>query len=498
MLLNRSAIISTFIISCFLSLSLITLYLNYDSNGCHEGSFLCTQSDICIANKYKCNNHSDCQHGEDEDSLLCTDFSGSMQHYHKVITIKNPDSELELTMPCALKNYPAKCDCLNETWLRCNNISLTKVPRNISSNLIQISMTNNNIVLSNDSFNDNLQYNKLSVLPPFVFEHQTELTFLFLQWNRIEIINEFLFADMPNLTVLNLSNNLITVIHENAFKNLLNLSDLNIANNRITTITLEILNPLKLLDKLNFGNNPITRVNSDIFKEMKDLSSLNMNGINEENIDFSSFNNLTTRLEVLYLDEFHYCVFHAQHVKLCFPNIDALNFVIRNLAVADLFMAIYLIVSMLILVFLSLDRYIIIGLHFIGNPGLKMKTAVFTMASIWVVGIIILWKHSSKFYGSNGLCYPLYIEDPFVSGWQYSAFILLLMTVLYALLFKNIKETRKRAKRISTAVEISQSTHPVSVYNKKTNKKNRKKALEEQRKEKNGTQENSLETTTDY
>lgn len=25
----------------------------------------------------------------------------------------------------------------------------------------------------------------------------------------------------------------------------------------------------------------------------------NMNGINEENIDFSSFNNLTTRLEVL-------------------------------------------------------------------------------------------------------------------------------------------------------------------------------------------------------
>lgn len=42
---------------------------------------------------------------------------------------------------------------------------------------------------------------------------------------------------------------------------------------------------------------------------------------------------------------------------------------------------------MLILVFLSLDRYILIGVHFTGKQGLKMKTAVFSMASIWVVGI---------------------------------------------------------------------------------------------------------------
>lgn len=33
-------------------------------------------------------------------NIFTADFSGSMQHYHKVITIKNPDSELELTMPC--------------------------------------------------------------------------------------------------------------------------------------------------------------------------------------------------------------------------------------------------------------------------------------------------------------------------------------------------------------------------------------------------------------
>ncbi|XP_060847217.1 relaxin receptor 2-like [Rhopalosiphum padi] len=688
---------------------------------------------------------------------MCTDFFGSMQHYDKVINITKPDPEQNSTcnesIPlCALSNYPAECDCFNETWLRCNNIGLTKVPRNISSNLKKISMRSNNIVLSNDSFDGyyslkviHLQYNRLSVIPPFVFKHQNKLKFLILlhnelsilekdalyglvnvehlmldnnylvflnlnswkhminvkvidlsynmltfknecfphlpnlfmldlQGNRIETINEFLFAYLPTLLALNLSSNAITSIHKNAFKNLLSLSELDIAYNQITTITHE-LQPLKILNKLFLGNNPITRINKVVFSEMKNLFSLDMKGINKENIELSLFNNLTT-LEFLYLKEFHYCVLYAQHVKFCYPNTDglsssynllpnstfrwflwmvtvltlifnslvlygrmfnifkdenkAINFVIRNLAVADLFMVIYLMfigyhdqiyrneyylyahewessnlctivgimavisseVSMLILVFLSLDRFLLIAVPFSGYQVLKMKTAVYCMLSIWVVGIsisiapLILWKHSSKFYGSNGLCYPLYIEDPFVNGWQYSAFMflglyttsLLLMSVLYALMFINVRQTR-HAARISagdfdfaircffivlanilcwspiivlklaalrkyhissklyvwliifvvpinalvnpllytfttpkyiTAVtstnffkmtyrysssEMSQSSHPISIYSRKYIKKNRKKALEEKREEKNRTQENSLETT---
>ncbi|XP_025191279.1 relaxin receptor 2-like [Melanaphis sacchari] len=687
-----------------------------------------------------------------------------MQHYHKVIDIKNPNPEPvpqlkskrnESNTLCALSNYPSKCDCFNETWLRCNDIGLTKVPRNISSNLKKISMRSNNIVLSNDSFDEyyslimiHLQYNRLSVIPPFVFKHQNKLKYLFLlhnelrvleknalyglenirtlfldnnnlvflnlnswkhmqnvkwiylshnfltfknecfphlmslimlhlEWNRIEIINEFLFANMPNLTVLNLSNNVITVIHKNAFKNLLSLSDLNIADNRITTITQEIFHPLKILDKLVLGNNPITRINNVVFTEMKSLSSLDMNGINKENIELSLLKNLTA-LEFLYLKEFHYCVLYARHVDICFPNVDglsssfnllpnstfrwflwtitvltlifnllvlygrmfnifkdenkAINFVIRNLTVADLFMVIYLMfigyhdqiyrneyhlyahkwessnlctmvgimavisseVSMLILVFLSLDRFLLIAVPFSGYQVLKMKTAVYCMISIWVVGIsisiapLILWKQSSKFYGSNGLCYPLYIEDPFVNGWQYSAFMflglnttsVLLMSVLYALMFINVRKTRHAAhvsagdfdfavrcffivlanilcwspiiilklaalrkyhisskmyvwliifvvpinalvnpllytfttpkymtavtsKNIfkmtyrysSSGVEMSQSSHPISIYTKKYIKTNKKKALKEKRKDKNSTQENSLEST---
>uniref|UniRef100_A0A2S2Q8Z6 Relaxin receptor 2 n=1 Tax=Sipha flava TaxID=143950 RepID=A0A2S2Q8Z6_9HEMI len=372
------------------------------------------------------------------------------------------------------------------------------------------------------------------------------LTLLHLNWNCIETINEFLFYGLPNIRDLDLGNNAITVIHKSAFKNLKKLVELNIINNKITTIAPELFHPLQLLNKLAIGNNPLTQINGDVFTGIKNLYSLDMNGINKDNIDMSLFNNLDN-LQFLYLKEFHYCVLYVKRVEVCLPNTDslssslnllpnsifrwflwmitvftlimnalvlygrmfsnfgdenkAINFVIRNLAVADLFMVIYLTVigyhdiiyrskyyryaqewessylctaigmiavissevSMLILVFLSLERFLLIAVPLSGYQVLKLKTAIYIMVSIWFVGIcisiapLILWKHSSKFYGSNGLCYPLYIEDPFVIGWQYSAFMflglhttsLLLLTVLYALMFINVRKTRQAA-RIST------------------------------------------------
>ncbi|VVC36523.1 Hypothetical protein CINCED_3A003546 [Cinara cedri] len=277
--------------------------------------------------------------------------------------------------------------------------------------------------------------------------------------------------------------------------------------------------------------------------EMENLTSLEINGISKERIEMSLFDNLTS-LQFLYLKEFHYCALYAKHVPVCLPNKDglssslnllpnrfirwicwtvtgftfvmnalvlcgrmfcslrdenpAINFVIRNLAVADMCMVIYLTVvgyrdreyennyyahahdwessrlctvigimavissevSMLILMFISLERFLLIAVPLSGYRVLKLKTAVRCMASIWLVGItisiapLVLWKHSSKFYGSNGFCYPLYIEDPFVDGWQYSAFMflglhvfsLLLMSILYALMYISVRKTRQAAR----------------------------------------------------
>jgi hypothetical protein len=33
-----------------------------------------------------------------------------------------------------------------------------------------------------------------------------------------------------------------------------------------------------------------------------------------------------------------------------------------------------------------------------------------------------LWP-TVEYYGSNGMCYPLHITDPFSNGWQFSAML---------------------------------------------------------------------------
>ena len=38
---------------------------------------------------------------------------------------------------------------------------------------------------------------------------------------------------------------------------------------------------------------------------------------------------------------------------------------------------------------------------------------------------VIYWWDSTRFYGTNGMCFPLHIDDPYLTGWEYSAFIFL-------------------------------------------------------------------------
>ncbi|RZF37907.1 hypothetical protein LSTR_LSTR005407 [Laodelphax striatellus] len=114
-------------------------------------------------------------------------------------------------------------------------------------------------------------------------------------------------------------------------------------------------------------------------------------------------------------------------------------------------------VSVLILVFMSIERFLSIVDTFGVKRGLTLKKAMVSTAAIWMVGIfiaivpVILWRGKSRFYGTNGLCFPLHIDDPFFIGWQYSAFIflginmfgLLLMSFFYGRIFLSISKTRK-------------------------------------------------------
>ncbi|XP_050527961.1 relaxin receptor 2 [Daktulosphaira vitifoliae] len=646
---TRSAIISIFIILCLFFLALITLYLNFGTKVCHEGTFLCSKSEICIPNLYKCNKYKDCLHGEDEDPVQCADLHGLSLYNDFIITNRttlksiqsnityvnninlnktlNNETEEKLNAtivalhnnftyfykstakPCALKNYPPVCQCSgpNGTYLRCNNVGLKKVPEYVSGNVERMTFVNNSILLTNYSFDVypnlkviSLEYNVLSRIPPFVFSHQSKLIRLLLLYNELKVlekhaffgiknidintannkiyisrdlsfnklsltnvcfphwpllrvlnlhnnciekVDKCLFTQLPSLADLDLSYNKISFIDENAFINLVKLVDLNLTENHLLTLTPLMFQSLTDIHKLSLANNPVKYLHADLFKSMKSLKSLSLDGIELENINTTVFDKLKN-LEILYLKEFHYCALYARNVPLCYPNTDdlsssynllskpilrstlwtvtfftfimnamvlygrmfgslrdenhAISFVIRNLAVADMLMALYLTVigyqdskyrdefyayaqewkssnlctvigliavvssevSLLILVFLSLERFLLIAVPFSGYHVLKLKTATYCMAAIWLVAIcistapLLLLKHATKFYGSNGMCYPLYIEDPFLSGWQYSAFIflglhstsLLLLSALYMLMFISVWKTRQAAR----------------------------------------------------
>ncbi|KAL2727151.1 relaxin receptor 1 isoform X1 [Vespula squamosa] len=113
-------------------------------------------------------------------------------------------------------------------------------------------------------------------------------------------------------------------------------------------------------------------------------------------------------------------------------------------------------VSVLILSFMSVERFVLIAAPLKGYCAMRPQTAAASMMFIWITGFIlavipvILWRNSTRFYGANGMCFPLHIDDPYSIGWQYSAFIFLginllgLITIgyVYAGMFASVWKTR--------------------------------------------------------
>lgn len=174
----------------------------------------------------------------------------------------------------------------------------------------------------------------------------------------------------------------------------------------------------------------------------------------------------------------------------------SVSMVIRNLAVSDLFMSVYLgiisivdyqhrenyhqvasswtqswgcsvagILSMissevtiLILTFMSIERFLLISDPF-GHHRLNTKNVLMSLYIIWLIGVsiailpAILFHSSTKFYGihNGGTCFPLFIIEKYPSGWFYSAFVFLginfsllaLIASLYSALLISIWKTRR-------------------------------------------------------
>ncbi|XP_012246611.1 relaxin receptor 1 [Bombus impatiens] len=363
------------------------------------------------------------------------------------------------------------------------------------------------------------------------------LSEILLDENNFESIPDTLFAGCPSLKLLSMQKNKIKTIEEDTFRNLEQLVELNLAFNEITTVPLNVFQPLKNLTRLQLGYNRFYNLPMAVLSPLTRLDSLDLEGINLDALPKNAFT-LFKQLDFVYFKKFHYCATYAPKAKRCRPASDGvsslshlldktllraavwviscvtctsnvlvlwgrftakdenrvLTIIIRNLAVSDMLMGLYLFiiaiaditfrdnynqvasswmsswyctfvgllamtsleVSVLILSFMSLERYMLIAAPLKGHRTMTPHTATASMIIIWITGItlalvpVILWRSSTRFYGVNGMCFPLHIDDPYLIGWEYSAFVFLglnlmgLLTIGYAYtgMFLSIWKTR--------------------------------------------------------
>lgn len=114
-------------------------------------------------------------------------------------------------------------------------------------------------------------------------------------------------------------------------------------------------------------------------------------------------------------------------------------------------------VSLLILAFMSIERFLLISNPF--NRKFNEKNILLCMYIIWLIGIsiavfpIIFYHSSTKFYGyhNGGTCFPFFVAESKALGWEISAIIfiginsilLVVIAVLYTSLLFSIWKTRR-------------------------------------------------------
>lgn len=191
------------------------------------------------------------------------------------------DSETDWTAQCS------KCRCLwsgGMKWADCRNTNLSKIPKDLSSQLRIVDFSNNPIY--------NLEANQ------FVVANLIDVHKLKLQNCSIEAIHETAFYGLAQLIELDLSRNNIVKLHRNVLKENLKLRILSLSHNKIRVLEDGLFYNMTHLQKIYLSHNEIEEVNPDAFTLLETLNHLDLENNRIKTIK-SDFTQGLTRLASL-------------------------------------------------------------------------------------------------------------------------------------------------------------------------------------------------------
>lgn len=339
-----------------------------------------------------------------------------------------------------------------------------------------------------------LSFNEIERISSTLFINLTSLTQLHLQENNIHFIHSKAFSEQNKLTELNLNRNKISHLSSTIFTKLIHLKTLEMGYNDINKLPVDLFASLISLRMLNLTAIEIRNINQQHFSSNCNLTHLYLYRFKyclyapQVRVCHPSSDGISSLGHLLVHPIVRVCVWIVAIVT-CVGNVIVLtwrslgrkedfilSFLVKNLSLADLMMGIYLVivgmkdvgfkdkylihalewmsswkcaavgclamtsceVSVIILTIVAIERYRSIAF---ATRLLSYNSIRILVAFAWFIAFtlalypIILSNETGEtgFYGSNGLCFPLHIDDPFALGWQYSAFIFLGINFIAAL-----------------------------------------------------------------
>uniref|UniRef100_A0A8B9V8A4 Relaxin family peptide receptor 2 n=1 Tax=Anas zonorhyncha TaxID=75864 RepID=A0A8B9V8A4_9AVES len=356
-----------------------------------------------------------------------------------------------------------------------------------------------------------LSHNCITSLKPGVFRDLHKLKWLSMINNSLETLPKKICSQMPLINWMDFEGNRIKTLTNTTFLECDALTVLDLSSNRITELPRYIFKDLKYLQKLDLEMIEIPNINARMFQHMRNLShiyfkkfhycsyALHVRICTPLTDGISSFEDLLANNVLRVFVWVIACV-------TCFGNLLVIgmrSFIkaenethamsIKILCCADCLMGVYLFfigvfdvkyrgqykkyavlwmeslpchimgfiamlsteVSVLLLTYLTLEKYLVIVFPFSNiRPG-KQKTIVI-LISIWIAGFVIaiipFWDVDffGNYYGKNGVCFPLNsdrMEE--IGGNRYSLSIFLGVNLLafviivfsYVSMFCSIQKT---------------------------------------------------------